>query len=135
MLSMTYGLLYIAKWPQELRSEPGIFEILALNDTGGPKPVSRIGGVDGGGVLFIGQGRNVRKRLELLRLGFFHDPTRHMAARAYKENLPFQKVVPKQFIGFRFEHCEDYKNREKERIYSYLASFGELPPLNSPVIL
>lgn len=133
MLSMTHGLLYIEKWPQELRPEPGIFEILALDHVGKPRPLARIGGTDGGGVLFIGQGRKLRKRLELLRRGLFRDDTGHMAAKAYEENPPFQKVVPKQQLGFRFEHCEDHKTREKERFDRYVKIFGELPPLNAPL--
>ena len=133
MLSMTYGLLYIKKWPEGLRSDSGIFEILALDNLGKPRPLARIGGTDGGGVLFIGQGHKLRKRLELLRLGLFRDDAGHMAAKAYEENPPFQKVVPKQQLGFRFEHCEDFKTRAKERLDRYVKHFGELPPLNAPL--
>jgi hypothetical protein len=132
VLSMAYSLVFVARWPRELRSEPGIYEMIALDDAGNPKPLSRIGGIDGGGVLFIGQGRKLRKRLELLRRGLFQDRTVHLAAKAYNENSVFQNAVRKQNIGFRFEHCEDHEIREKERIYSYVKSFGELPPLNAP---
>ncbi len=128
----TYLISDITKWPEQLESKPGVYEIVALDRTGKPKAISRVGGVDGRGVLYIGRGKKLREeRLNRLRKGLFAGKRGHIAGRTYLERHRIQAVAPKRDLAFRFEHCNDYKDRENQRLRRYIQKFGEVPPLNA----
>ena len=125
-----YLLSDVAKWPERLRSEPGVYEIVALDRAGRPKAMRRAGGVDKRGVLYIGQGK-IRDRLRLLSRGLFQGTKGHIAGRAYNARPAIQVIAPRRDLAFRFEHCDDPKKREKLRLDRYIRKFGEVPPLNA----
>ena len=121
----------IAKWPKRLRSEPGVYEIAALDKAGKSKAIPRAGGVDERGVLYIGRSLKLRNRLDLFRRGLFEGLKGHIAGRTYKKRPRIQAIAPKRNLGFRFEHCDDLEEREKQRLDRYIQKFGEVPPLNA----
>jgi len=126
-----YPVSDVAKWPERLRSEPGVYEIVALDRAGRPKAMPRAGGVDERGVLYIGQGQKIRDRLRKLSRGLFQGTKGHIAGRAYKARPAIQAIAPMRDLAFRFEHCDDPKKREKLRLDRYIRKFGEVPPLNA----
>ena len=127
-----YPLSDVAKWPERLRSEPGVYEIVALDRAERPKAILRASGVDEHRVLYIGQGQKIRdNRLRLFSRGLFQGTKGHIAGRAYLARPAIQAVAPMRDLAFRFEHCDDPKKREKLRLDRYIRKFGEVPPLNA----
>ena len=118
-------------WSSRLTDAPGVYKIIALGKNGRPNPLSRVGGVDKSGVLYIGRSGTLRHRLKTLRRMLFLGAERGaVAGLTYMASLPIQRLVPRHQLAFQFEHCVDCGTRERDLIRDYFKKFGEVPPLN-----
>lgn len=111
--------------------KPGIYMLIALNTRCRPKPLARVGGIDKQGVLYIGRGKSLRSRLNMLRRMLF-DGTRggHIAGRTYWASPPVQKLACPSRVAFCFVATENDRAREKKQLRAYFCKYGEVPPLN-----
>lgn len=123
----------LSTWPgrDRLNDTPGVYRIIVLSKNGKPKPVSRAGGRDQDGVLYIGRSLYLRRRLNTLRRMLFEGvPRGAIAGLTYKASPPIQSVAPPSQLAFRFEHFADCNAKERELLRRYFKKFGEVPPLN-----
>lgn len=121
------------EWPNNarLRRDPGVYEIVALDEDGRPKPLSRVGDVDERGVIYIGRSKRLRDRLGTLwRMIYKKNQTGHILGITYRKNPRIRAVAPARQIAFRFMHCANYIEKEDALLRSYFRKFGEVPPLN-----
>jgi len=121
--------------PEIISARPGIYIIMK------GKVVSRIGGVDPYGILYVGQGINLRDRLKKFL------KSDHIASDFLRMNLPLTRI----YFGKGVKVEDDLyplidnlyariltpiKGRGKldeaewATLFAYLSRFGELPPLN-----
>jgi hypothetical protein len=114
-----------------LPNEPGVYRLIALNTRGKPKPLSRVGGLDRSGVLYIGRSRKLRSRLRTRRHMLFDGtPRGHIAGLTYRASLPIRRFAPPSRIAFRFTASENDHELERKLLRSYFRKYGEVPPLN-----
>lgn len=119
--------------PRTLKSLPGVYQILATDCRGSLISLNRVGGRDSEGTLYIGCAVELRRRLRDFRnvaCPAWDKHTGHAGAVSYSENSQVQKICGPDRLYFRFEHNNDYVDREKELLEIYLQEFGEVPPLN-----
>jgi len=119
--------------PRTLKSLPGVYQIIATDNRGGLIPLNRVGGQDSEGILYIGCGAALRRRLRVFRnvaCPAWDRNTGHAGAVSYSESNQVQKICGPDRLHFRFEHNDHYVDREKELLETYLQIFGEVPPLN-----
>lgn len=130
----SYLLRDFGRWPgtDRLSHTPGVYEIVVLDGNGYPKPLSRVGGVDGRGVLYIGGSRRLRGRLNTLRRMLYEQrPEGHIAGMTYRASPRLKDIAPPSRLAFRFRHCADFRDEEDTLLRRYVRKFGEVPPLNA----
>jgi len=113
----------------------GVYKIYAFDDIGIAIPISRFGGVDDSGLLYIGETtkQNLKRRIHNFwmtsRLEL--NTHNHSGALKYRLNETIRKVLGiNHILSFDVEFVEKPKQREKELLNEYAAIYGEFPPLN-----
>jgi len=114
---------------------PGIY-VISTN-----RSVKRIGGVDRRGILYIGQARDLAKRLDQFhwadhKTSWFLYRKRHIAKMIFGQKIRDDEhlYVLLGEVNVKAAYPLDKKSLNKaERavLFAYLEKFGELPPLNS----
>lgn len=123
----------LSTWPglDRLSNTLGVYKILVLNKNAKPKPLCRVGGIDQGGVLYIGRSDHLRRRLNTLRRMLFEGvPRGHIAGLTYNASSCIRAIAPREQIAFWFRHCPDCRSEELSLLRYYFRKFGEVPPLN-----
>lgn len=119
--------------PLEVKGSPGVYQIVATDETGRPLPLDRVAGRDTEGILYIGESTDLLRRLRLFRnqvCPAWGATTGHAGGDSYLESQPLQNICPPERLHFHFEHCLSFVERETQLIRAYLNHFGEVPPLN-----
>jgi hypothetical protein len=129
---MPFILIHPIDFHSEIPSEPGIYKIVSLNENRLPTPISRLGGVDNDGTLYIGQSQNLKDRLRMLWrvLNPGYLATAHTFGINYNHVPLLQALYPLDTIAINFEINYDQLNYEKSLIENYRQQYGEVPPLN-----
>ncbi len=111
----------------------GIYKIIALDKNGDPNPISRIGGNDTDGVLYIGKANNISWRIGDLTKAILtnYKSENHSGGEMYNKSRIIKNLFPKENLGVIFVECLDDRRQEINELTIYLDRFGELPPLNS----
>lgn len=113
-----------------LQENPGVYKIYWI-ENGQPKPIGRLAGEDESGVLYIGEGKNLKRRINGFRKIAIEDKaTGHNSARKLQKLRVLSEMIDREHLFFTFEYCENHKDREREEISAYRQKFGEVPPLN-----
>ena len=119
-------------WPKTLRREPGVYELIVVQENEIPQPLDRVAGQDLGALLYIGQVGVLRSRLADIRrtLCEGRPGPGPMPAMTYQASPCWRTIAPPAQIRFRFTHCGDCRDEEVRRLKRYFQIFGEVPPLN-----
>lgn len=102
-------------------------------------PVQRIADIDGDGILYIGQTKNLVNRMLLLFRSFLAAPKKgrlwqhgadeiYWQCEAVRERYPFENMI------VEIIPCEDSAIYEQEEISKYYKKFGEVPPFNGAIV-
>jgi hypothetical protein len=114
---------------------PGIYMIIALDENQIPITISRFLDDDKFGILYIGQTKNLRKRLIKMKRAFSpdHKSEAHIAVRRYKTLIQMHKRFPIDRLVVKFELVTDNISSiqlEMLAFKNYEDIYGERPPLN-----
>lgn len=101
--------------------------------------VGRIAGVDGEGILYIGQTIKPVDRLVLLLKSFQNPPPegkgwKHGADEIYWQCEAVREKYPLENMFVEIIACDDSKAHEIEEISTYYRKFGEVPPFNGAIV-
>jgi hypothetical protein len=121
-----------------LKDSYGIYEISIVGQAGFPIPVSRIGGKDPDGILYIGRSgfstarspRDLSKRLQEFLSGA------HSGGETFDQMVPqLQRRLGKFQLRYRvmWLHDDDIETQEKQQIRDYFREYCEPPPCNSAI--
>lgn|SRR5579875_480418 len=119
-------------WTKKLHRKPGIYKLLVLGKDGKPKRLSRVGGVDSTGLLYIGQHQRVRDRLRAIRRKLCEGNKKigPMPAETYCASQKWRTIAPPMQLAYQFKHCDKPCKEEARLLKRYFSKFGEVPPLN-----
>ena len=119
--------------PELVPARPGVYIIMK------GKRVSRVGGVDPNGILYIGQGVNLRQRLKKFLYAdhiasYFLWKQLSVAQKIFRTKILTKKDAERIFsrLTAKFSPIPKYQLNIAERavLFSYIRKYGELPPLN-----
>jgi hypothetical protein len=129
---MSHVRLQPEKFWQDIPAEPGIYKICVLNDNGTAVPLNRLIGTDPRGILYIGEGQNLRERLRMLWRVITpgYNATAHTCGINYKEVAAIQRIFPLSMLAVDYQVASNHRILEKQMIEDYRQQFGEVPPLN-----
>jgi hypothetical protein len=117
-----------------LNFDTGIYRLIGL-DEGKPASLHRICGTDETGTLYIGVGgKNLRSRLsKLVRSLRAGRNEEHHAGARLRQHAQLSQRFPTNELALTWcysANCHEAEKAENSLRAVYLASFGELPPLN-----
>ncbi len=118
--------------------QTGIYKVFS-QQAGKRVPVSRVGGDDPEGILYIGQSIKLGSRLRLLAKSFHAPPPsgklwQHGAEEIYWQCAAVQKRYPLENLFVEILPCRDPKQQEMIEISQYYQKFGEVPPFNGAIV-
>jgi len=112
-----------------------IYQIRCVNSKLFSISTNRLGGVDNGGILYIGKATNLRVRMTDFwgaagqrNPNYSHSGGQTFTRRNYGTHFPVERL---QFRYLIQEDGRAAREAEKEEILAYIKRFWELPPLNS----
>ncbi len=126
---------------KHVRAKAGVYRLIALADVEQRTPmvINRVCGCDETGTLYIGvAARTLRLRLQQLMRSlrppaafrFRRKPEHHVGDRI-RSNRLLEKMLPRECLAVTWAYEKRPWTAEEELLSQYLASFGELPPLNT----
>jgi hypothetical protein len=131
---------YIGKY---VRPQGGVYRLIALADVElrTPMVINRVCGRDETGTLYIGvAARTLRLRLQQLMRSLRRPPAfrfrlkpEHHVGDMIRSNRLLEKMLPRECLAVTWAYEKRPWTAEEELISQYLASFGELPPLNTMI--
>jgi len=129
--SATYRL--VSQDHLQIQHRPGVYRIRAYNDSDQAIPIARANGVDGLGLLHIGQSIRLGTRIREFRQAAEGRKAAHPAGREYKR-WEFSRLFP--FGQLRFDYVlEDNQAEaikvERELHEEYRRRYLDRPPLDS----
>lgn len=119
-------------WSASGEDGPGVYRLVAVDPGGNPVAIRRVCGDDASGTLYMGQGGSVFGRIGLLRRTLRPDykPGDHPAGIRYLRIGRLKTRLDLPFLATSCALSEPPDQAEGRLIESYVAEFGELPPLN-----
>jgi hypothetical protein len=125
------------------KSLPGVYRLIALDDTGAPATLQRMCGTDSTGTLYIGmEGRTFSDRSRLTKLVrslrpprghgrgvFIHNREHHAGYRLRRHQILSQKFPPEK-LALTWCYSNQPALAEAALLDIYFDSFGDTPPLN-----
>ena len=113
----------------------GIYNIYSFENKK-PKPITRLGSIDGTGLLYIGSSKNLKERLGMLYRVTHgkkkdYKTTAHTFGVKYNKIKIIENLFPIETLFIEIKTTKDYKKIESNLLKEYLNKHGELPPLNS----
>lgn len=124
-------LLAAEEWPGVLPS-PGVYRIRSFNRAGRPMAIPRALGTDPDGVLDIGEGQSLERRLYQFWGRARGKSYAHSAAAEY-DSWELTRHWPFDQLRFDFFHVPNKKGAEQaelEMLDEYRSRFYDRPPLN-----
>jgi len=144
-----FGQQHKPAWVEELKSTVGVYSLMLLNKKGTARPISRAGGVDREGILYVGrsgdsQSRSLYKRLlefwntASAKQGKAGRPVDQHVAGTHYQRSQAKTAFPLESIGVQPAPLgkagqiplAKIKKRERELLDDYVKKYKELPPLN-----
>lgn len=120
------------KWNHDPAEFPGVYRLVALNGHGSMTPLvcKRLCGDDESGTLYIGQSSYLHGRVSLL----VRSTNPASPVQAYRK-LPeiLMRTFPVECLAVTWQRSGNTdlaRSKEGNLLRNYVATFGELPPLN-----
>jgi hypothetical protein len=113
----------------EVPSSCGIY-LLRWARNSKPVPVSRIGGVDKQGLLYIGKAKRLKRRVRRLWRSIYE---RDLGSHTVGKTIilcNFPEIVNKAEYEITWESTEDEEGQEWNALVQYARRYKELPPLD-----
>ncbi len=128
-------LSYIEDAKNSFPETPGIYIIKRVN------AISRVGGIDRCGILYIGKSKNLRSRVrqfwrcEHTASGFLYTSKPEIGTLVFGKRCKSKDDIDEQFYSLYVKCAAPVSLKSLERaeravLYAYVKKFGEAPPLN-----
>jgi len=120
----------------DVPNRPGVYQVRCVDADGRPVRIFRAGGVDGEGILFVGCGGNLRKRVRKLRRALISGDRGHSEVATYVR-YGFARQFPPDRLEIRWAELqsEDEAKRAKAMLLNkYMRTYLDTPPLNLQVM-
>jgi hypothetical protein len=121
---------------RKIPTNPGVYYIRYVNESGKPVSVQRLGGVDKEGIVYVGEtGNSLRKRLrDFWKTAHNFRVDRHRAGWNYSY-YGFNKIFPLKNLQFSYLSCKSKahsQSLEFDCLWEYRKTkrYIDLPPLN-----
>jgi hypothetical protein len=117
----------------------GIYKISFRDENGKPVAISRIGGIDESGIVYIGSSIKVVERThefkKILQAKGTHDGamTFLLMWESLIQKNPIYKNYNMNTLDIKFETEEEARNQEAVLLADYFNKYSELPPCNSNI--
>jgi hypothetical protein len=113
----------------------GVYRLVGLEADGAfskPAAISRLGGQDRSGTLYIGESGMLNERLNQLRAALLRGGDTHGAGRMWRDSTLLVSRFPTSRLAIAMLATDPRFGEwiEKDLIRAYLNSFGDSPPLN-----
>ena len=105
----------------------GVYQIRWTID-GKPQVIHRVNGDDESGILYIGEGSNLRKRIDSLWRGIYHGRG-HTAGWTY-DWYDFRKIFKPEHLEVRWVEHPECGQLENDLLIEYVEKYLDKPPLN-----
>ena len=123
-------------FPEGIKRRPGVYIVHAQTTTGAFQHLPRLLGHDPDGILFIGQSKNVRRRVATLKRAMTIREWRkvpHSEGRTYRWVPALRKEFPIDRLYVSVRYTDTPEDQERRQITEYARRLGEVPPLNLSV--
>ena len=120
----------------DVPNRPGVYQVRCVDADGRPVRIFRAGGVDGEGILFVGCGGNLRKRVRKLRRALVSGDRGHSEAATYVR-FGFARQFPPDRLEIRWVELqseEEAKMAKAMLLNKYMYIYLDTPPLNLQVM-
>ena len=119
----------------DVPDRPGVYQVRCVDADGGPARIFRAGGVDGEGILFVGRGRSLRKRIGELKRALISGGRGHSEAAIYVR-YGFARQFPPDRLEIRWAELQskdEARRAEAMLLNKYMHAYLDTPPLNLQV--
>jgi len=122
---------------EKYQNQKGVYTLHILEKNNTPKIIDRIFGKDNRGIIYIGMASNLVNRVSDLQKAIMSNsdhsltsPKIYGHAQSGKKFFRIRKRIAVDSLYVKVYISEDPKRNEAHMLENYVATYGELPPLN-----